>query len=386
MEGQRRITTRIQSSLLRSSLDIRPAADDQEPDIEEQKPHTPPVPSPLRPRPAVIAVFLIAICTFLFYFFNRVNASTSENLLVALIFVAIFLYLAEKNKLTIHHYYNGFKTKLGFVSNNSSQVQWFIGEYKKKKKGKVMIREGVEAYNNGDKYEGEFHQGMFNGSGVYTFSVNGKYEGDWVNGKYDGYGVQIWTVRGNKYRGQYRQGIRNGYGVYTFYSGHSYYGEWRNGQSDGIGVQRCSDGSSYMGEFSRGVKHGHGCYHFRNGDRYAGEYFGDRTHGFGVYHFATGHCYEGSWHEGRKQGYAMYTFRNGCTICGEWASDKLNTQLPQPTDAVLRAVEGARKAQQNAINIPKVDDQVKKAVTAANRAATAARVAAIKAVQNRTHE
>lgn len=45
--------------------------------------------------------------------------------------------------------------------------------------------------------------------------------------------------------------------------------------------------------------------------------------------------------------------------------------------------QGARRAVENAIKLRRVDEQVNKAVMAANRAATAARVAAVKAVQNR---
>lgn len=45
--------------------------------------------------------------------------------------------------------------------------------------------------------------------------------------------------------------------------------------------------------------------------------------------------------------------------------------------------QAARKTADNAIRLHRVDEQVNKAVTAANRAATAARVAAVKAVQNR---
>ncbi|XP_016504210.1 uncharacterized protein LOC107822206 [Nicotiana tabacum] len=395
--------TRTKSSLLRSSPTLRSSSlhsiSDDEPDIEEQKPHKTgsipvrPVSSsgPARAAP-VITISLLSIYT-LFYFFNRDGMSTSENLLIALIFIAVLLFFAGKNKSTIHQCFNGLKTmcneygkKLGLISssNNKSKVQWFIGERKVDGKEKQIVREGVEVYSNGDMYEGEFHKGKCNGSGVYTFFVKGRYEGEWIDGRYDGYGIEGWA-RGSKYRGQYRQGLRHGYGVYKFYTGDTYAGEWCNGQSHGIGVQSCSDGSCYIGEFKRGVKHGLGCYHFRNGDRYAGEYFGDKIHGFGVYHFANGHCYEGSWHEGRKQGYGMYTFRNGDSRCGEWASGNLNTPLPQLTDAVLRAVQAARKAAENAINIRRVDGQVNKAVMAANRAATAARVAAIKAVQNQMH-
>ncbi|KAH0749040.1 hypothetical protein KY290_028272 [Solanum tuberosum] len=413
MDGQKSQAklTRTHSSILRSSPMLRSSSysvssinelvDDHEPDIEEQKPHR--TGATLvrsvsfrfcagtgRVAP-VIAVLLLSVYV-LFYFFNRGDRSISENLLLVLIFFAILLYFAGKNKSTIHQGYNGLKMtcngygrKLGLVSNKHVKVQWFIGERKldvKEEKGKV--REGVEVYSNGDVYEGEFHKGRCNGSGVYTYYVNSRYEGDWIDGRYDGYGVESWA-RGSKYRGQYRQGLRHGYGVYKFFNGDIYGGEWCNGQSHGIGFQSCSDGSSYIGEFKCGVKHGLGSYHFRNGDRYAGEYFGDKIHGFGVYHFANGHCYEGSWHEGRKQGYGMYKFRNGDTRCGEWASGNLNTPLPPLTDVVLRVVQASRKAAENAINIRRVDDQVNRAVIAANRAATAARVAAIKAVQNRMH-
>ncbi|XP_020181969.1 uncharacterized protein [Aegilops tauschii subsp. strangulata] len=278
-------------------------------------------------------------------------------------------------------------------SPQSGSVQWFIGDeddrphHARDTKSRTaahgrVVREGVEFYSNGDCYEGEFHKGRCNGSGVYNFFGKGKYEGDWVDGKYDGYGIESWA-RGSRYRGQYRQGLRHGHGVYRFYSGDCYAGEWAGGQSHGIGAQTCSDGSSYVGEFKCGVKHGLGSYHFRNGDRYAGEYFGDKIHGFGVYRFANGHCYEGSWHEGKKQGFGMYTFRNGDKRSGEWDFGTLKSPLPPTDPSVERAVQAAQRAAENAFHLPRVDEQVHKVVMAANRAATAARVAAIKAVQNR---
>lgn len=45
--------------------------------------------------------------------------------------------------------------------------------------------------------------------------------------------------------------------------------------------------------------------------------------------------------------------------------------------------QGARRTAEKAISLRRADEQVNKAVMAANRAATAARVAAVKAVQNR---
>ncbi|KAM3683168.1 hypothetical protein ACJW30_12G124600 [Castanea mollissima] len=450
MDGQQAKLTRTQSSLLRSSPTIRSSIhslssitegdaitphhqhhhrhqeDDDDDDDEEEKllktktkakaqkkPIKPG--SSSSPRPGskpVLAITSLSFFTifsfsslFYYYFFYLRNEEipTSENLLLALIFIAVTLFFASKHKGLIHqivivlkHSWDENAKRLGFSRTGSKPVQWFIGgdhhqshqnSMEKTQRiinssNKKITREGVEFYSNGDFYEGEFHKGRCNGSGVYNYFVNGRYEGDWIDGRYDGYGIESWA-RGSRYKGQYRQGLRHGFGVYRFYTGDSYAGEWCNGQSHGIGVQTCSDASCYVGQFKCGVKHGLGCYHFRNGDRYAGEYFGDKIHGFGVYHFANGHCYEGSWHEGRKQGYGMYTFRNGERRCGEWDGGTLKHPLPPVTDTVLRAVEAARKTAESAINHSRVDEPVNKAVMAANRAATAARVAAVKAVQNR---
>ncbi|XP_061356514.1 phosphatidylinositol 4-phosphate 5-kinase 5-like [Gastrolobium bilobum] len=422
--------TRTHSSLLRSSPTIRSsiqslssineeelvAAQHQQSDDDDDKNKKPYRSSfsytPIRTgstritTPVVLAVASLgffgacSLFLYLFYFFYLGNddVPTSENLLLALIFIAVALYFASKNKGLIHralslvkHSWDENVKRVGFCKAPSKPVQWFIGDsggatttttVTAKEKKKKIIREGVEFYSNGDFYEGEFHKGRSNGSGVYNYFVNGRYEGDWVDGKYDGYGIESWT-RGSRYRGQYRQGLRHGYGVYRFYTGDSYAGEWCNGQSHGMGLQTCSDASCYIGQFKYGVKHGIGCYHFRNGDRYAGEYFGDKIHGFGVYHFANGHCYEGAWHEGRRQGIGTYTFRNGDRRCGEWDAGNLKHPLPPLTDVVLRAVQAARKTAENAINLRRMDDHVNNAVIAANKAATAARVAAVKAVQNR---
>ncbi|KAK3006439.1 hypothetical protein RJ639_017434 [Escallonia herrerae] len=149
----------------------------------------------------------------------------------------------------------------GKASRPPLPVFWSIGSRSKSEK---QLNSGcwVQAYSNGDVYEGEFHKGRCSGSGVYYYYMSGRYEGDWVDGKYDGYGVETWA-RGSRYRGQYRQGLRHGFGVYRFYTGDVYAGEWLNGQSHGCGVHTCDDGSRYVGEFKWGVKHGIGHYHFR---------------------------------------------------------------------------------------------------------------------------
>ncbi|TXG51256.1 hypothetical protein EZV62_023780 [Acer yangbiense] len=272
-------------------------------------------------------------------------------------------------------------------------VVWSIGS--KQKLGKnPNSGSWVKVYSNGDVYEGEFHRGKCSGSGVYYYYKKGRYEGDWIDGKYDGYGVETWA-RGSRYRGQYRQGLRHGIGVYRFYTGDVYTGEWSNGQCHGCGVHTCEDGSMYVGEFKWGVKHGLGHYHFRNGDTYSGEYFADRMHGFGVYQFGNGHRYDGAWHEGNRQGLGMYTFRTGETQSGHWQNgvfDAPSAQITHPGSPravshskVLNAVQEAQRAAAKAYDVARVEERVNKAVVAANKAANAARVAAVKAVQNKMY-
>ncbi|KAL8192120.1 hypothetical protein R6Q57_028069 [Mikania cordata] len=268
-------------------------------------------------------------------------------------------------------------------------VFWSIGSKSKGNKTK-RVNSGcwVQAYSNGDVYEGEFHKGKCSGCGVYYYYMSGRYEGDWVDGMCDGYGVETW-VKGSRYRGQYRQGLRHGLGVYRFYTGDVYAGEWSNGRSHGCGVHSCEDGSRYAGEFKWGVKHGLGYYHFRNGDAYAGEYFADKMHGFGVYNFANGHRYEGSWHEGKRQGFGIYTFRNGETQSGHWQNGVLESSPPllDYRSKVINAIQEARCAAEKAYEAAgKMEERVNNVVISANRAANAARVAAIKAVQKQIHQ
>ncbi|WCJ20757.1 Histone H3 K4-specific methyltransferase SET7/9 family protein [Euphorbia peplus] len=273
---------------------------------------------------------------------------------------------------------------------SKNPVIWSIGSKPEREKKEISSGSWVQAYSNGDVYEGEFHMGKCSGSGVYYYCMSGRYEGDWIDDKYDGFGVETWA-KGSRYRGQYRQGLRHGIGVYRFYAGDVYSGEWCNGQCHGSGVYSCEDGSKYVGEFKWGVKHGFGHYHFRNGDTYSGEYFADKMHGFGVYQFGNGHRYEGAWHEGKRQGLGMYTFRNGEVQSGHWQNGILDNPTANKSvpgfpfavsySKVLNSVQDARRAGEKSYEVPRVDERVNRTVAAANKAATAARVSAVKAVQ-----
>lgn len=259
--------TRTKSSLLRSLPSVRSSihslssiSEDEE-SLSEEKPRRKPL---RKTRSGLIrfsSITLLLSLLFFFFYLGREEIPTSENLLIALIFIAVTLFLASKNKTLINQIITTVKQRSN-RNHSSKPVQWFIGESRTETHIKKLPRETVEYYSNGDFYEGEFHKGKCNGSGIYYYFMKGKYEGDWIDGRYDGFGIESWA-RGSKYKGQYKQGSRHGHGVYRFYTGDSYSGEWCNGQSHGVGVQTCADGSCYVGEFKFGVKHGLGRYHFR---------------------------------------------------------------------------------------------------------------------------
>ncbi|KAG6436444.1 hypothetical protein SASPL_101343 [Salvia splendens] len=177
MDGQTKLT-RTNSSLLSSSTTIRSsihnlssvseiAPDSDAEDLEEQKPHSRPLPSPVRSGVAapVAAAFLLLYA--LFAFFTSNDLATSESLLSALIFVKIFLCLLSRNKCLVSRNVNFFKQicdeygkRLGFLHfasrTHSKPVQWFIGEAESEElESRKIVREGVEFYSNDDFYAGE---------------------------------------------------------------------------------------------------------------------------------------------------------------------------------------------------------------------------------------
>ncbi|PWA45536.1 MORN motif-containing protein [Artemisia annua] len=132
----------------------------------------------------------------------------------------------------------------------------------------------------------------------------------------------------------------------------------------------------------------------RNGDAYAVEYFADEMHGFGVYRFANEHRYKAAWHEGRIEdevldnGVSLFPFLKILSQAGSSSTTISHAKVlksVQVTGYDLFFHE-ARCIAEKAVVIADMDERVNIAVTAANRVANAARVVAVKAVQNEIHD
>ena len=108
---------------------------------------------------------------------------------------------------------------------------------------------GTYLYENGDKYVGEFSDGMRNGNGTYTYANGNKYKGLWREDKKNGKGEFIFR-NGNKYVGDFVAGKWTGNGTLTNYFGDEYIGEFKNGQRHGTGTVSSADGFTYKGAFA----------------------------------------------------------------------------------------------------------------------------------------
>ena len=79
--------------------------------------------------------------------------------------------------------------------------------------------QGTMTFLDGEKYVGEFKDGMRNGQGTLTLPT------------------------GEKYVGEYKDGMRNGQGAYTSPNGQKYVGEFKDNKYNGIGKLFASDGT-----------------------------------------------------------------------------------------------------------------------------------------------
>ena len=88
---------------------------------------------------------------------------------------------------------------------------------------------GVQTFDNGDVYTGEFLDGKKHGKGVLKTLSNRTYEGGWENDLPHGYGVNIFP-NGKVYKGEYKKGRPFGDGQWIYSDGSTYTGKWINGE------------------------------------------------------------------------------------------------------------------------------------------------------------
>ena len=163
---------------------------------------------------------------------------------------------------------------------------------------------GSYAYDNGNKYVGEWKDNQKTGQGTYTWKSGDIYVGEFKDDKSNGQGVLTYGS-GDKYIGEFKNDSFYGQGTYTFKDGRVEEGNWKDGKLNGLGIVTYINGDMYVGEF-KDDKMTKGTFTFGQqsdwaGDKYVGEYRDGKRHGQGTYTFADGTVKKGTWKDGELQ-------------------------------------------------------------------------------------
>jgi hypothetical protein len=176
-------------------------------------------------------------------------------------------------------------------------------------------------FPNGDKYEGEFLDGLFHGWGVYYYKIGDRYEGEFQNDMKHGKGAYTFQ-NGDKYMGEFKEDMRSGRGTMLFVNGDRYVGEFSGNTLTGKGTMSYRSGNKYTGDFKNGLRHGNGTMQFANGDRYQGDFADDFRNGQGTYTYADGSKYIGAFVKGQREGQGRYVYAGGDEYQGEFLGGK----------------------------------------------------------------
>lgn len=179
----------------------------------------------------------------------------------------------------------------------------------------------VVTFPSGDRYEGEFRDGLMNGWGAYYYRNGDRYEGEFRNDMKNGKGTFTYR-QGDKYMGEFKDDMKNGRGSYLFRNGDRYVGEFQNDMVNGKGTLVYQNGNKYAGDFKSGLKQGNGIFNFVNGDVYEGEFKGDVREGRGTYSFGDGTKYIGDFRNGQRHGKGRYIYAGGEEYVGDFKNGK----------------------------------------------------------------
>lgn len=153
-----------------------------------------------------------------------------------------------------------------------------------------------------------------NGNGIFAYPDGSKYEGNFQNGKFEGQGI-FWFSNGDKYTGAFKDNYPDGQGTRILKSGQEETGLWRKGEF--LGASLVENGK--MGCIQGNCENGDGTYVYKEGAaRYVGSFQNDVPHGTGVCTYANGDRYTGEWGEGAFNGRGTLTLHDGTTVDGYW--------------------------------------------------------------------
>ncbi len=167
-----------------------------------------------------------------------------------------------------------------------------------------------------------------NGQGIFAYPDGSKYEGQFVNSKFEGMGV-FYFANGDKYEGQFKENYPHGLGTRTYASNNvQETGEWEQGEFVGSSLIE----SGKIGCIQGDCENGKGTYIYKEGAaKFVGDFKDELPHGFGVCTYANGDRYRGEWREGAFGGKGTLYLRDGTVVDGYWRAGEYVGKTP-PSD------------------------------------------------------
>jgi len=176
-------------------------------------------------------------------------------------------------------------------------------------------------WTRGDRYDGEWNNGLPNGQGTFYEIYGGVYTGEWKDNKKHGQG----EYKGEYvYIGEWKNDKRHGQGEYNE-GEYVYIGEWKNNNRHGRGVGVSDAFARYDGDWLNDKEHGTGTYSEGQSYIYSGQWERGNKHGRGI-ETAFGVVYDGEWRNGVKNGQGDATYANGSKYSGKWKDNKKHGQ------------------------------------------------------------
>jgi len=152
------------------------------------------------------------------------------------------------------------------------------------------------------------------GNGVLAYPDGSKYEGQFANGKPNGYGAFFYPNYPNsdKYVGNFLNGVKHGTGTLYKSTGGTQTGQWREGEY--VGERLAAQTGCIQGD----CQNGEGTYIFKNGAKYIGKFYNRLPNGKGNAEYPNGERYEGEWASGSFNGYGTLYLVDGGKVNGYW--------------------------------------------------------------------
>ncbi len=174
-----------------------------------------------------------------------------------------------------------------------------------------------------------------NGQGVFAYPNGSRYDGQFLQGKPEGWG-RFHYIDGDTYIGTFKAGYPHGRGRMEFKDGKTKEGQWREGEYAGP-----LSTTPQPGCINGNCEDGYGAYLFRDGSKYVGAFKNFLPHGRGIVYYTNGERYEGEMAEAAFNGRGTLFLNDGSSVSGRWVNGAFAGDTASPGQMPDQQITGA---------------------------------------------